>query len=216
LKAIFFAPHPDDETFACGGTIALKVARGEDVLVVVMTDGRNSHTTMGIDEDPTPDEIVEMRARECREAMSVLGVKKEGLIFLGFEDLYLYDDRAEAVRSVSKILSEYSPAEVFIPARNEFHPDHISTNLIVTRSIESLGIGPSLFEYNVISTGEPRMPEKGTVEVDVSGALNKKKDAVKVYKSQIDIISVKQRRPVVDPYLIINCLKNKETFLRIK
>ena len=37
--AFILAPHPDDETFGCGGTIARKLAAGATIHVIVMTDG---------------------------------------------------------------------------------------------------------------------------------------------------------------------------------
>ncbi|MBW1671465.1 MAG: PIG-L family deacetylase, partial [Deltaproteobacteria bacterium] len=37
---LVFAPHPDDETFGMGGTIALAAHAGIAVHVVVLTDGQ--------------------------------------------------------------------------------------------------------------------------------------------------------------------------------
>jgi len=215
LKAIFFAPHPDDETLACGGTIALKAAGGEGVVVVIMTDGRNSHKMMGIEDDPSPSELIGIRQRECEKATSILGVKRENLLFLGFEDIHLYESRVEARARVSKILVDYNPSEVFIPARNEFHPDHLSTNLIVSASIKELGISPVVYEYNVISTGEPRA-SMGTLAMDIGSTLGKKKEAIKAYKSQINIISLKQKHPVVDSYQLLTYMRDSERFLRVR
>jgi LmbE family N-acetylglucosaminyl deacetylase len=215
MKAIFFAPHPDDETLACGGTIALKAAGGEDVVVVIMTDGRNSHKMMGIEEDPSPSELIGIRRRECEKAASILGVKRENLLFLGFEDIHLYESREAAQARVSKILAAHSPSEVFIPARNEFHPDHISTNLIVSRSLKELGFSPVVNEYNVVPTIEPRSCIE-TVAVDISDTLGKKKEAIKVYKSQINIFSPKQKHPVVNSQQLFLFMRDRERFLRVQ
>lgn len=215
MKTIFFAPHPDDETFACGGTIALKTARGEDVGIVMMTDGRNSHSMMGIFEDPSPAELVEMRRKEFEKATSILGVKRENLIFLGFEDIHLYASREAAHAEVSMILAVQNPSEVFIPARNEFHPDHISTNLIVTRSLDGLGMNPVAYEYNVIPTMEPRSCME-TIMVDISSTLAKKREAIKVYKSQLNLISPTQRRPVVSAQELVVHMRGTERFMRVR
>ncbi|MDD1744205.1 MAG: PIG-L family deacetylase [Candidatus Methanoperedens sp.] len=214
MKTIVFSPHPDDETFACGGTIASKTASGEEVIVVIMTDGRNSHKMMGIEDDPSPSELTEIRKRECELASSILGVKKENLLFLGFEDIYLYESREAARGQVSHILTEHNPSEVFIPARNEFHPDHISTNLIVAAAIKELGINPRVYEYSIITTTEPRAA-MGFLEIDVSGTLDRKKEAIRAYKSQINIFSPKQKRPIVSPYQLFAFMRDKECFLRV-
>ena len=41
--AMVFAPHPDDETLGCGGTVVKLRRAGVDVHIVFMTDGRHSH-----------------------------------------------------------------------------------------------------------------------------------------------------------------------------
>lgn len=38
-EILVFAPHPDDETIGCGGTIALHRARNDQVKVIIVTDG---------------------------------------------------------------------------------------------------------------------------------------------------------------------------------
>jgi LmbE family N-acetylglucosaminyl deacetylase len=38
-RVLVFAAHPDDEVLGMGGTIAVHVDRGDDVRVVVVTDG---------------------------------------------------------------------------------------------------------------------------------------------------------------------------------
>ncbi len=39
-SAMIFSPHQDDETFGCGGLIALKREQQIPVVVVIITDGR--------------------------------------------------------------------------------------------------------------------------------------------------------------------------------
>jgi len=39
VRAVIFAPHPDDETIAFGGLIYQQVHAGQTVKVVVVTDG---------------------------------------------------------------------------------------------------------------------------------------------------------------------------------
>jgi len=44
--ALIVAPHQDDETLGCGGTIALKRRAGAEVCIVFLTDGSRSHPAM--------------------------------------------------------------------------------------------------------------------------------------------------------------------------
>ena len=38
-RVLVLAPHPDDEVFGCGAAIAMHVAEGSAVHVVIVTDG---------------------------------------------------------------------------------------------------------------------------------------------------------------------------------
>ena len=69
---VIFAPHPDDEILACGGTIAKKVKEGQEVYIVIMTDGRNSHlNVLGIAVNPTPEEVAKIRKEEAKRAAHI-------------------------------------------------------------------------------------------------------------------------------------------------
>src|SRR4030065_330273 len=52
-SAVIFAPHQDDETLGCGGTIMLKRKAGTPVACVFMTDGSTSHRSFMKDDEGT-------------------------------------------------------------------------------------------------------------------------------------------------------------------
>jgi LmbE family N-acetylglucosaminyl deacetylase len=74
-KIIVFAPHPDDEALMFSGIIYRALAMGEPVKVVVITNG----DYRGIDEGY-------VRQGESVNAMNVLGVDENDIIFLGYPD----------------------------------------------------------------------------------------------------------------------------------
>ena len=45
-RIIVFAPHPDDETFGCGGVMAKRNSERYNVNIVVLTDGRHAYSTV--------------------------------------------------------------------------------------------------------------------------------------------------------------------------
>lgn len=121
-RVLAVAPHPDDETLGCGGTLALHVARGDAVGVVWMTAGE-----LGI---PGLDAAAagETRREEATKAIAVLGVH-DG-VFLDFPDgtLGLHHDRA--VDALCVLLAQRSPKIVYTPHPDEVHPDHCASALI--------------------------------------------------------------------------------------
>jgi len=69
-KIVVFAPHPDDETLGCGGTIAKRVREGYDILIIFMTCGRNALSELfGISSNPSPLELKEIRKEEAKRAI---------------------------------------------------------------------------------------------------------------------------------------------------
>lgn len=215
-----FAPHPDDETWGCGGTIAKRISEGYEVLIVVMTDGRYAFLTMlGIDSDPTPEELKEIRKEEVKRATGILGVPEENLIFLNFVDGTLENNTEKAEEKVTEILSKNHPVEVYSPCKKDAHPDHRATYRIVRNSIRKLGISAVTYQYSIgqkylrigpIIDALLNLLKHNMVRVDISKFLSLKETAVKEFKSELETISSKQQNPIADD--VKKFLKSKETF----
>ncbi|MCW3986032.1 MAG: PIG-L family deacetylase [Candidatus Bathyarchaeota archaeon] len=220
-KIIVFAPHPDDETWGCGGTIAKRISEGYEVTIVVITDGRYAFSkVLGINSDPTPDELKEIRKEEVKRATRILGVPEEKLVFLDFEDGKLERNEMEAQEKVIEILRE-NPAsvEVYFPYERDYHLDHRVTNRIVRKSIKKLGLHAMIYQYSIAQKYGRIGPlidiflnlfRHNMIRVDISEFLPLKEAAVKEFKSEISIISSRQKRPLVDK--IGKLLKNEEIF----
>lgn len=143
-RAIVFAPHPDDETLACGGTIARKTQSGADVKIVFMADGSASHSKF-----MPPQQLVELRRHEALAATNALGLPAENVIFLNIPDHQIKDNAGPAGERISQILREYRPTQVFIPYRADRTPDHIFTNRIVSLALRSCNWRITVLEYPV-------------------------------------------------------------------
>jgi len=221
-KVIVFAPHPDDETFGCGGTIAKRIAEGYEVLIVVMTDGRYAFLKLlNIDSDPTPEELKEIRKEEVKRAAKILGVPEENLIFLDFEDGKLQDNIKEAERKVFEILRAHHPIEVYLPYKNDVHPDHQTAYTIVKNAIAKLGLLTRQYQYSVFQKYARLGPiidkilsglRHNMIRIDISAFIPKKEAAIKEYKSELTIISKRQKNPLLKEKDIKNSLKKEELF----
>lgn len=207
-KIIVFTPHPDDETLGCGGTIAKRISEGYDVLIVVMTDGRHAFLNIfGIDSDPTPEELKEIRKEEVKRAVGILGVPEENLIFLDFVDRTLENNEEKAEEKVAEILSENRPMEVYFPYKRDGHPDHRAAYRIVRNSIRKSGISALTYQYSIthkyarvgsIVDVFLNFLRLNMVRVDVSKFLLLKETAIKEFRSELTAVSSRQHKPIIN------------------
>ncbi|MGQ0571215.1 MAG: PIG-L deacetylase family protein, partial [Armatimonadota bacterium] len=142
--AVVFAPHPDDETLGCGGTILRKRAAGAAVTVVFMTDGSGSHRRF-----LAGDAMKAIRSSEALAAAAVLGVADRDVVFFNFPNRGLWDHRASAISRVLEVLRQRQPEQVFLAYRHDAHPDHEATFVCVAEAARSWGGRPALYEYPI-------------------------------------------------------------------
>ena len=194
-RIIVFAPHPDDETLGCGGTIAKKIAEEYEVLIVIMTDGRfllqNGSKT---DSYLTPEQVKEIRHFEVLKATKILGVPEKNVIFLDFVDGTLKENEKTAVEKVISIVKKFPPSEVYFPYEKDDHTDHKATNHIVRVSLEKLNLKPKMYKYCIAQKFARLGPflesffnifSHNIVYVDISEFLSLKKEAVKEYRVEL-------------------------------
>jgi LmbE family N-acetylglucosaminyl deacetylase len=210
---VVFAPHPDDETLGCGGTIAKRVNEGYEVTLALMTDGRFAFRGQGILSDPSPREVKDIRREEFQRAAKILGVNEHNLFYLDFEDGSLALNEKAAEEKVLLILRKKLPAQVYFPSANDSHSDHKATNRIVQKAISKSGQKIAMYEYSSRSQMLGSLAfacNARVLSVDISAFLDLKKAALKEHKSQFTIISNKQKRPVMNLALVSNIFKTHE------
>jgi len=213
--AVVFAPHPDDETLACGGTIALKARRGEEVNIVFMTDGRNSHLhALGIASDPTPGELARIRKKEAIRATGILGVPSENLLFLDIGSAELRSDNAVVVERVGRLLRDMTPDEVYYPDSTESHRTHAAAHDVIEKALCGLVQHPARYTY-VVWGGDAREgdAEQDELIVDIREVLSLKRQAMAEYRSQTTVFSKQQKRPLLSKALLERFLTGREVFL---
>ena len=106
---LVLAPHPDDEAFGIGATLALGVRRGVEAHVVVVTDG-------GAQGDASEREI------EASAAADALGLPEPE--FWRFPDRSLRPDDPALRTRIERALEQHAPDVLFVTSPVEFHPDH--------------------------------------------------------------------------------------------
>lgn len=109
------APHADDESLGCGGTLLRHVAEGDEVHWLLFTEMRE---TQGF----SPDRIA-TRAQEIQTVAQAYGFA--GTHKLGFPTTEL-DTIAQSalVGAVSKVMAQVRPSVMYVPYRYDAHTDH--------------------------------------------------------------------------------------------
>lgn len=187
LLAVF--AHPDDESFAVGGTLARYAAEGVQVVVVSATRGEAGLPHL------EPDEARAVREVELRRAAAELGVSE--VLFLDYPDGALADvDLDEAVYGLMELLRALRPRVVITlgPEGISGHPDHVTVSRWVTAAFDALGgaevperlyyVVPSLATQQGCGVADPAPMPPGAVGVDVGPYLEAKVRAMQAHASQ--------------------------------
>lgn len=188
-KVLIVAAHPDDEVLGCGGTIVKHAMEGDRVFVLILSEGITSR-----------DEVrnVQKRKRE----MNILNrqIHKAANI-LNITDIYTFnypDNRFDTValldivKTIEKVKNEIKPEIVYTHHHGDLNIDHRITFdavMTATRPVKSESVKeiysfevPSSTEWYVSSEKSYFIPN---VFVDISDTIDKKIEALRVYKSEI-------------------------------
>lgn len=138
------APHPDDETLGCGGTIARIRAAGAPVIAVACTDGSRSHPRL-----MPPAELRERRAAEFLAACQRLGVEPPCVHLLGHADGSLAAHVDEAARTLASLIAEHRIERILVPFRGESVADHLAAREAGLRAREIGAQRTEVLEYPI-------------------------------------------------------------------
>lgn len=174
-KVIVLAPHADDESFSCGGSLVKHFHNGDEVKVVILTDGSKGDFTGKYHKD----EYIKIRQEEAQNACNILGVRD-----LEFWDNPDRDLKAgqENIDRLSELLIKYKPTLIYVPSPLEFHIDHRAAAEIAWRAIQK-----SQYKCKV-AFSEINTAIRINTLVDISDTLDTKKQACDSYSSQLDNI----------------------------
>lgn len=143
-SALIVAPHPDDETLGCGGTILKKRQMGASVQIVFMTDGQRSHAHL-----LSSSKLKELRRQEAIAACHKLGVAEDQVHFLDVPDGSLETQHKKTISCLTKLIQAYSPQELFMPYAHDPNADHIATTQAIRMALHQHQQHLTCYEYPV-------------------------------------------------------------------
>lgn len=109
------APHPDDETLGCGGTIIKHIKNGDNVIWCIVTNIKEDY---GYSKD-----MVIIRQNQIKKVSKLYNFRK--VIQLEYQPANLdYSDMGEIVHKLSSIIKDEKINIIYIPNCTDVHSDH--------------------------------------------------------------------------------------------
>jgi LmbE family N-acetylglucosaminyl deacetylase len=177
------APHPDDETFGCGGTMRMLADSGVAVDVAFMTRGEQGIEEGQVVSAETNREMAEVRSREARAACDVLGVRN--VYFLNGSDTRLKDE-PHLAGSITELFRREPYQRVFCPWHQDSHDDHRATFSLLRQAMAANNFATRLWLYEVWKP----LPANTFVPIDVT--MDAKRRAIDQYKSQLSQLNYRE------------------------
>jgi LmbE family N-acetylglucosaminyl deacetylase len=180
--SVIFCAHPDDEILGVGGTIAQYAKEGKRTIAVIFSKGEKSHPWM------QEKHMHEMRIKESLDAGAIVGT--HDTIFLGLRDSKLSEDleNPEVLARIRAIIEKYKPEKVFTHDQDDIiYPDHRAVHKavmwVVDAMIQEKAFDGAVYTFNIwfLSFRKRKTPK---LVVDISDTFKKKREALKVFKSQ--------------------------------
>lgn len=184
MNVLAIVAHMDDAEIYCGGTLLRYIERGDQVTVLVVTNGNKGSYVL------SPEETTRVRREEQREACKRLGAQEP--MFYDYEDDMLVDSvqlRLDIVSAIRKV----RPSVILTHTPQDGSNDHSAVGVGVIKALISL-------PFKNIPVSEPPMTEMPQVffmepaggvgfqpeqYIDISAQQERKVHAFQAYQSQI-------------------------------
>jgi LmbE family N-acetylglucosaminyl deacetylase len=131
--------HPDDETFALGGTVALAAQAEATVTVISATRGEKG--ALNLAQPLSSDELGSLRTRELTEALALLGAQKP--IVWNYGDGRLDEANAEEIiAKILQVIDDCMPHSIitFGPDGGTGHRDHVAIHKLATEAFRRASV----------------------------------------------------------------------------
>ena len=204
-----FTPHPDDDVFGCGGTLALLAKNGNKIIVVIYTNDNKG----SFDLEMTSERLARIRKAEEEAAMEVIGIPKTNIIWMGYNDGELeYAEPKALCGQAAKLIRQHRPDVVFSVDPGEWYErwhktDHRMAGFNTADAIRAAEFHLYYPDHLLVDGLKPyKVPlimfyysaTEANYWVDISSVVDQKIKAITKHVSQFEP-SINKYRPDWDP-----------------
>lgn len=163
FKVLAIGAHPDDVELGCGGSLIVHADRGDDVSLLILTDGSGRPHAAGL------------RVDEAKAGANLLGASR---VFWGdFEDGRIPDGK-DTVELIDSVIQEIQPDVVYTHWGTDSHQDHRAVHLATLAAARRVS---RILLYEAPSSLEFRP----SLYVDIGETLDRKIAALEAHVTQV-------------------------------
>ncbi|HEV8203957.1 MAG TPA: PIG-L deacetylase family protein [Pyrinomonadaceae bacterium] len=184
MRILVIAPHPDDETLGCGGSLLKHKSNGDSLSWLVATRGHEPHWSA---------DLLDRKEKEIASVTAAYGFDQT--IRLNFPTIRLDTiPLEEFIAAIRNAISDCKPELVYLNHFGDVHSDHrivFEATLSVLKPFYSGTHGVKrILSYEVVSSTDaaPLNPARAFVPnvfTDVTDFLEKKLEIMALYESEL-------------------------------
>lgn len=179
-KVLVLSPHPDDDVFGLGGTLA-KIAQNKgQIKIIYFCNGAAG----GVESAKIDLKLVDIRQKESVASGKILGIFDQE--FWRINDNELLENADLAIEKLKYLIKDYSPEVIFLPSLNDNHPDHVATGYILDQVLKTVPFSGEIWGYEVWT------PTWANRIISIEEVLDKKLKAIEAHKSQLEARGYKE------------------------
>lgn len=178
-QILVLAPHPDDETFGCGGTLRLLATAGAAIDVAYLTRGELGSEAPEATTAESREQLAARRTDEARNACRILGVRD--VHFFHGQDGRVAE-QPDLTQEIGALIVQREYHRIFCPWPQDGHPDHQATFRWLAKALKEYPAAASVWLYEVWT---PLIP---STWVPIDAAIESKAAAARAHQSQLECL----------------------------
>jgi LmbE family N-acetylglucosaminyl deacetylase len=217
-KVLVVAPHADDESLGCGGTILKHIAQGDEVHWLLVTG-------MSV-ESGFSQEQIEIRESEIKAVTGLYGFKQVHELYLPPASLDCLP-KGQIIGAISSVVKVVEPEVIYTVYRNDAHSDHevvFDAVMSATKSFRYPYIKRVLAYETISETDFGMKPEDGgfrpNVYFNISKYLERKLEILDVFSSEMGEFPFPRSRKALEALAILRGVQSScnaaEAFMLLK